>query len=67
MGVFEEAKGKVKEAVGDVANDPSLKREGEAQSEKGEAERQATQARADAKKHEAKAEVHEQEQRAAQS
>ena len=31
MGVFEEAKGKVKEAVGDLTDNPDLQREGEAQ------------------------------------
>jgi uncharacterized protein YjbJ (UPF0337 family) len=55
MGVFEEAKGKVKEAAGDLTNNPDLQREGEAQQEKGEEERKATEARAEAKAHEAKA------------
>jgi uncharacterized protein YjbJ (UPF0337 family) len=67
MGVFEAAKGKVKEAVGDVTNNPDLQREGQAQEEKGQAEREATQARAEAKKHEAKAKGHEVEQEAAES
>lgn len=62
MGAFEEIKGKVKEAAGDVANDPDLQREGAAQAAKGAEERKATQARAEAKAHEAKAEVHEREQ-----
>ena len=66
MGVFEEAKGKVKEAVGDLTNNPDLEREGEAQKEKGQAEREATQARAEAKAHEAKAKAHEAEQKDAQ-
>ena len=55
MGVFEEAKGKAKEAVGDLTDNPDLQREGQAQKEKGEAERQATQARVEAKAHEANA------------
>jgi uncharacterized protein YjbJ (UPF0337 family) len=66
MGVFEEAKGKAKEAVGDLTDNPDLQREGQAQKEKGEAERQATQARVEAKAHEAKAKAHEVEQKAAE-
>jgi uncharacterized protein YjbJ (UPF0337 family) len=66
MGVFEEAKGKAKEALGDVTDDPKLRREGEAQAEKGEAEREATEARAEAKAQEARAEAHEVEQEAAE-
>jgi uncharacterized protein YjbJ (UPF0337 family) len=67
MGVFEEAKGKVKEAVGDLTNNPDLQREGQAQKKKGEAEREATEARAEAKAHEAKAKGHEIEQEAAEA
>lgn len=66
MGAFEEAKGKVKEKVGDVTNNPDLQREGEAQAERGAEERQATQARVEAKAHEAKAEGHEVEQEIAE-
>jgi uncharacterized protein YjbJ (UPF0337 family) len=66
MGVFEEAKGKAKEAVGDLTNNPDLQREGEAQASKGEAEREATEARAEAKAHEAKAKEKELEQQVAQ-
>ncbi len=55
MGVFEEAKGKVKEVAGDITDNPDLKAEGQAQKDKGEAEREATEARAEAKAHEAKA------------
>ncbi len=44
MGGFEEGKGKAKEALGDVTDDPKLRREGEAQAEKGQAEREATEA-----------------------
>lgn len=66
MGVFEEAKGKVKEVVGDVTDNPDLQREGQAQKEKGEAEREATEARAEAKAHEAKAKEKEVEQRVAE-
>jgi uncharacterized protein YjbJ (UPF0337 family) len=67
MGVFEEAKGKAKEAVGDLTDNPDLQREGEAQKEKGEAQRQATEARGEAKAHEAKAKAHEVEQEAAEA
>lgn len=66
MGAFEEAKGKLKQAAGDIADNPELRREGEAQEKKGEAEREATQARAEAKAREAKADVHEVEQKAAE-
>lgn len=66
MGVFEEAKGKAKEAVGDVTNNPDLEREGRAQKDKGEAEREAKQARAEAKAHEVKAKEKELEQEMAQ-
>ena len=67
MGVFEEAKGKAKEAVGDLTNNPGLQREGEAQEAKGKAEREATEARAEAKAHEAKAKEKELEQEVAES
>lgn len=60
-------KGKVKEAVGDLADKPELKREGEAQQQKGKEETNADTARARAKAHEAKAKEKEIEQRAAQS
>lgn len=66
MGAFEELKGKVKEAAGDLTDDPDLQHEGHAQAAKGEHEREATEARAEAKAHEAKAEAREAEQRAAQ-
>jgi uncharacterized protein YjbJ (UPF0337 family) len=59
MGTFEEAKGKIKEKVGDVTNNPDLAREGEAQKDKGEAQREETKAKA-------KAKAHETEQRAAE-
>jgi uncharacterized protein YjbJ (UPF0337 family) len=66
MGAFEEAKGKLKQAAGDLADNPDLRREGEAQADKGEAEREATQARAEAKAKEAKADVDEARQEAAE-
>jgi len=55
MGAIEELKGKVKEAAGDLTDNPDLEREGHAQKEKGEAEREADEARAKAKAHEVKA------------
>ena len=45
MGLLEEAKGKVKEAAGDITDNNSLKVEGEAQASKGAEERKETQAR----------------------
>lgn len=67
MGVFEEAKGKVKQAVGDLTDQPNLRREGEAQESKGESEREAQEARAKAQAHEKKADIEEQKQEAAES
>ena len=67
MGVFEEAKGKVKQAVGDVTDNPDLEAEGRAQKDKGAAEHDANTARAEAKAHEAKAKEKELEQRAAEN
>ena len=66
MGVFEQAKGTVKELAGDVLDNEDLEREGRAQKDKGEAEREATEAKARAKAQEAKAKVHELEQEAAE-
>jgi uncharacterized protein YjbJ (UPF0337 family) len=66
MGTFEEAKGKIKQAAGDLTDNPDLRREGEAQEKKGEDEREATQARAEAKAKEAQAEAHEAEQKVAE-
>jgi uncharacterized protein YjbJ (UPF0337 family) len=67
MGLLEEAKGKVKQAAGDVTDNKSLKVEGEAQASKGAEERKETEARAEAKLHEKKAEMHEAEQKAAEA
>jgi len=66
MGVFEEAKGKVKEAVGDMTDNEELEAEGRAQKKKGEAEHDANKAKAEAKADEAKAKEKEFEQRAAE-
>lgn len=65
MGMFEEVKGKAKEVVGDVTDNPDLEEEGRAQRQKGEAEREATEARAKAKAHEVEAKEKELEERAA--
>jgi len=67
MGVFEEAKGKVKQAVGDVSDNDALKTEGEAQADKGAEERKESQARAAAQAHEKKAEMYDQKQQAAEA
>ena len=66
MGIFEKAKGKAKEAVGDVTDNEELQAEGRAQRDKGEAEHEANKAEAEAKAHEAKAKEKELEQEAAQ-
>ena len=66
MSVFEQAKGKVKEAVGDVTDNDSLKKEGEAQVDKGYEESKATAAKAEAQAHEKKAELHEEKQKLAE-
>lgn len=66
MGVFEEAKGKVKQAIGDLTDDEVLRAEGEAQSEKGAEERMETEARLKAQAHEKKAEMAERKQQAAE-
>ena len=67
MGVFEQAKGKVKEVAGDITDDSDLKAEGRAQQDKGEAEHDANKARAEAKAHEAKAKEKELEQKSAEA
>jgi len=66
MGIFEKAKGKAKEAVGDVTDNPELKAEGRAQRDKGQAEHEANKAEAEAKAHEAKAKEKELEQEVAE-
>ena len=64
MGAVEEAKGKLKQAVGDVTDNEALQAEGQAQSDKGAEERQETEARAKAQAHEKKAAMHEAKQEA---
>ena len=65
MGAFDDAKGKLKQAAGDLVGDPDLQREGEAQEAKGQAERDAADARRDARAKEAQADVLEAEERSA--
>jgi uncharacterized protein YjbJ (UPF0337 family) len=67
MGVFEEVKGRVKQAVGDLTDDDTLSAEGEAQQVKGAEERKETEARAKASAHEAKADLAERKQQAAEA
>ena len=66
VGVFEEAKGRAKKAAGDIADNPDLQKEGEAQSEKGKAEQEAAENRAKAKAQEEKARVREGQQEASE-
>lgn len=66
MGAFEEAKGKVKQAVGDLTDDADLHKEGSAQEAKGEHEQAEEKARAEAREHAEKANAFEQEERSAQ-
>ena len=66
MGVFEEAKGKVKEKTGEALDNDRLEEEGRAQARRGEEERRATQARAEAKAHEGKAKLAQQRHERAQ-
>ena len=65
-GVVEDVKGKAKEAVGAIAGNERLKKEGQAQQDKAASEREAAkhEARADAER--AKADAYEAEQRARQ-
>ena len=66
MSVFEQAKGKVKEAVGDVTDNDALKTEGEAQVDKGYEESKETEAKAKAQAHEKKADVYDEKQKLAE-
>lgn len=54
---FEQAKGKVKEGVGNVTDNEELRAEGRAQDEKGESGMQADKHRAAAQAHEKKADL----------
>lgn len=57
MSLFEQAKGKAKQAVGDVTDDEQLQREGAAQQEKGAAQTAAAKHRAAAQVHEKQADA----------
>ena len=65
-GVVEDVKGRAKEAVGAVAGDESLKREGEAQQDKAAAQRDVAAKEAEAEKARAEASAAEAEQRSHQ-
>jgi uncharacterized protein YjbJ (UPF0337 family) len=66
MGIFEEAKGRLKKALGDIGDNPDLQKEGAAQSEKGKAEREATKNRANARAQEEMARVRQAQQEASE-
>ena len=65
-GAVEDMKGRAKEAVGAVAGDESLKREGEAQQDKAAAQRDVAAKEAEAEKVRAEASAAEAEQRSHQ-
>ena len=65
-GMVEGVKGKAKEAVGALAGDEDLRKEGEAQQEKADAQRDVAAKEAEAEKARAEAEAREAEQRAHQ-
>ena len=65
-GVVEDLKGKAKEVIGEVTNDPEKRREGQAQQDKADAQRDVAQKEAEAEKARAEAKAHEAEQRANQ-
>lgn len=62
MGAFEEAKGRVKKAAGDLTGDEALQEEGAWQAGKGAEQRQEARARAEADAHAGRAAALEQEQ-----
>lgn len=65
-GVFAEAKGKVKEAAGNVVGDRSLQNDGQADQDRGAADRESAKAKVEAKAHSAKAKADEKAQQAAE-
>lgn len=65
-GVFEEAKGRAKEAAGSVAGNERLEREGEAQQDKAGALRDVGRKEAEAAKARKEAEAHETRERSQQ-
>ncbi len=66
-GVFEEVKGKAKEAAGAVTGNEEMRREGQTQQEKADAERDVARKEAEAEKARAVAEAREAEQRSHQT
>lgn len=66
MSNFEDAKGRVKQAAGDLSGNETLEEEGEAQSHKSQAERQASGALAEAQRRGSEAAEAERRERAAQ-
>ncbi len=66
MGMMEEAKGKLKQAAGDLTDNPEMRQEGRAQEDKAVEERRENQAAVEAQQHEEKAQRLEREQEAAE-
>ncbi len=66
MGSFEETKGRLKGAVGDLTENPELEQEGNAQQRKADAQDQADQARSQARSDESAAQQSERDEKAAQ-
>ena len=66
MSRSEEAKGRIKEAAGDLLGNEHLEREGEAQSEKEQAQQEAHEAQSEARRHDVAAREEEARERAAQ-
>ncbi len=66
MGSFEETKGKLKEAAGDLTENSELEREGTAQHDKAESQQEAEKARSQARTDESAAAQSEREEREAQ-
>ena len=66
MSEADEAKGRLKEAAGDLTDDEELRQEGKAQERKSEAEDEAAAARAEARAAETEAAGHELDEEAAQ-
>lgn len=66
MSAFEETKGKLKQAAGDLTDNDALRQEGQAQERKSEAEDDAAAARAEARSAETAAAGHELDEEAAQ-
>jgi uncharacterized protein YjbJ (UPF0337 family) len=63
VGTFEEAKGRIKKAAGDLTGNEALQEEGAQQADKGAEERQEAKARAEADAHAKRAQELAQEQR----